>query len=211
MQELCAERNDECASIPGPIRPVDDRAFSAAGAPVVSLGTSRTLSAPTRCGWPSTAARTTAWRKAFVPRGVPVCIHSTDGQADLILKAWTVALRLVIADLCLAVGQAAGTTRPRPTPMRRLKPCNRPAAKFWIDQGRGWTARSRVCDARNRISAVKASWGTALGRLPAGHVLPPFLLSGRLRCRPWIALRSCRKTCSKGFRPCSSSGRPRSG
>lgn len=62
VQELCAERAMQCVGYPV-YPPSDDRAFSAAGARWFRWAF-RIRSAPTRCGWPSTAARPTAWPRA---------------------------------------------------------------------------------------------------------------------------------------------------
>lgn len=88
VQELCAERAMQCVGYPV-YPPSDDRAFSAAGAPVVSLGFQEEVGAHQM--WLAfNGGETTGLAEGFVPR-VFQLIHSADDTMEQIDPA-TVAL-----------------------------------------------------------------------------------------------------------------------
>lgn len=88
VQELCAERAMQCVGYPV-YPPSDDRAFSAAGAPVVSLGFQDQIGAHQM--WLAfNGGQTNGLAEGFVPR-VFQLIHSTEDTMDKVDPA-TVAL-----------------------------------------------------------------------------------------------------------------------
>ncbi|GAW41884.1 succinyl-diaminopimelate desuccinylase [Brevundimonas sp. SH203] len=100
LRTLCAERNFDCMPYPT-YPPSDDRAFSAAGVPVVSMGTQDAVGAHQM--WLAfNGGENSGLKEGFVP---PVFqrIHSTDDKLSYLKGADVARFGLFIADLGLAL------------------------------------------------------------------------------------------------------------
>jgi hypothetical protein len=102
VRELCAERGFDC--MPYPVYPPsDDRVFSAAGVPVVSLGTQDAIGAHQM--WLAfNGGEDNGLREGFVP---PVFqrIHSTEDRLELLNGDDVARFGLFVADLALRLQQ----------------------------------------------------------------------------------------------------------
>ena len=105
VRQLCAERGFDC--MPYPVYPPsDDRVFSAAGVPVVSLGTQDAIGAHQM--WLAfNGGEDNGLREGFVP---PVFqrIHSTEDKLELLNGDDVGRFGRFIADLALRLDRAAG-------------------------------------------------------------------------------------------------------
>ena len=111
VQELCAERALQCVGFPE-YPPSDDRAFSAAGAPVVSLGFQDEIGAHQM--WLAfNGGRDNGLKEDFVP---PVFqrIHSTEDRLAYFNGDDVARFGLFVADLALKLSAQLDEYRPEP-------------------------------------------------------------------------------------------------
>lgn len=111
LRNLCAERGFDCEGFPT-YPPSDDRAFSAAGVPVVSLGTQDAVGA--RQMWLAfNGGENNGLREGFVPT-VFQRIHSTEDKLSYLKGADVARFGLFVADLALNLDKALRADQPAP-------------------------------------------------------------------------------------------------
>lgn len=111
LRNLCAERGFDCEGFPV-YPPSDDRAFSAAGVPVVSLGTQNAVGA--RQMWLAfNGGDDNGLREGFVPT-VFQRIHSTEDKLSYLKGADVARFGLFVADLALNLDKALQADQPPP-------------------------------------------------------------------------------------------------
>jgi hypothetical protein len=123
LRNLCAERDFDCEGFPV-YPPSDDRVFSAAGVPVVSLGTQDAVGA--RQMWLAfNGGEDNGLREGFVPT-VFQRIHSTEDKLSYLKGGDVARFGLFLADLALNLDKKLVELRPAP---EYVEPTEEPAVE----------------------------------------------------------------------------------